>query len=64
MGIEPTYLAWEARALPLSYTRNKTILIIHCYFLKVNTHREKIFPDFNLISTHYLTVAFTTGGLV
>jgi hypothetical protein len=21
MGIEPTYLAWKARALPLSYTR-------------------------------------------
>ena len=22
MGIEPTQLAWKARALPLSYTRN------------------------------------------
>ena len=22
MGIEPTYLAWKARALPLSYTRS------------------------------------------
>ncbi len=22
MGIEPTWLAWKARALPLSYARN------------------------------------------
>ena len=22
MGIEPTYQAWEARVLPLNYTRN------------------------------------------
>ena len=24
-GIEPSYLAWEARALPLSYTRIETL---------------------------------------
>jgi hypothetical protein len=27
VGIEPTWLAWKARTLPLSYTRN--YLIIH-----------------------------------
>ena len=26
MGIEPTLLAWEARALPLSYTRVQALL--------------------------------------
>jgi hypothetical protein len=25
MGIEPTRLAWKARALPLSYTRKKIL---------------------------------------
>ena len=25
MGIEPTYLAWKARALPLSYTRKRSL---------------------------------------
>jgi hypothetical protein len=28
MGIEPTRLAWKARALPLSYTR----VFVRCYF--------------------------------
>ena len=27
MGIEPTWLAWKARALPLSYTRS---LVVGC----------------------------------
>ncbi len=27
MGIEPTRLAWEARTLPLSYTRDNIILV-------------------------------------
>ena len=27
MGIEPTWLAWKARALPLSYTRNINVRI-------------------------------------
>ena len=29
MGIEPTWLAWKARTLPLSYTRTK-ITIFFC----------------------------------
>ncbi len=40
MGIEPTRLAWEARALPLSYTRVKAILIIHRTRLKVNSDQK------------------------
>ena len=45
MGIEPTRLAWEARALPLSYTRVKAILIIHWPFLKVNSKATAAYPD-------------------
>ena len=26
MGIEPTLLAWEAKVLPLNYTRNRCIV--------------------------------------
>ncbi len=29
-GIEPSYEAWEATALPLSYTRNEIIEQRHC----------------------------------
>ena len=27
MGIEPTQLAWKARTLPLSYTRNQNMIV-------------------------------------
>jgi hypothetical protein len=33
-GIEPSYQAWEARVLPLNYTRNAALLVLgkkeHC----------------------------------
>ncbi len=28
MGIEPTYQAWEARVLPLNYTRNFFVIVL------------------------------------
>ena len=39
MGIEPTWLAWKARALPLSYTRGCVlgcnIIVAEGYFCQV-----------------------------
>jgi hypothetical protein len=29
MGIEPTFLAWEANVLPLNYTRGESGLYTH-----------------------------------
>ena len=33
MGIEPTRLAWKARALPMSYTRMYRLLLLSYYTL-------------------------------
>jgi hypothetical protein len=41
MGIEPTFLAWEANVLPLNYTR-----LSHGnsndFYATVNQHRQKL----------------------
>ena len=44
MGIEPTYSAWKAAALPLSYTRNATAYSLDRTLLQANFDLGPVAP--------------------
>lgn len=52
-GIEPPQLAWEARALPLSYTRRYLFILVLCglfcqYRKDMNEHKKGIYFVYSL----------------
>lgn len=53
MGIEPTYVAWEATILPLKYTRFKCSIVLIMNFVNLNTLVRQALsgPDANELKT-------------